>query len=130
MVPFHYWTPDVYEGSPITITAFLSVAPKAAGFALFLRFFTSVFTEGGAFASVSAIFNISWPMLLAVLSAATMTVGNILALRQENVKRMLAYSTISHVGFMLMAVCTLTSVAINGILFYLLVYSFMNLSAF
>ena len=130
MVPFHYWTPDVYEGSPTTITAFLSVAPKAAGFALFLRFFTSVFTEGGSFASVSAIFNISWPMLLAVLSAATMTVGNILALRQENVKRMLAYSTISHVGFMLMAVCSLTTVAINGILFYILVYSFMNLSAF
>tara|TARA_B100000965_G_scaffold187553_1_gene156527 strand:- start:2182 stop:3642 length:1461 start_codon:yes stop_codon:yes gene_type:complete len=130
MVPFHYWTPDVYEGSPTTITAFLSVAPKAAGFALFLRVFLSVFTEGGSFLSTVPIFNISWPMLLAVLSAATMTIGNVLALRQENVKRMLAYSTISHVGFMLMAVCTLTPIAINGIMFYILMYSFMNLSAF
>ena len=130
MVPFHYWTPDVYEGSPTTITAFLSVAPKAAGFALFLRVFLSVFTEGGDFSSRMPIFNISWPMLLAILSAATMTVGNVLALKQENVKRMLAYSTISHVGFMLMAVCTLTPIAINGIMFYILMYSFMNLSAF
>ena len=130
MVPFHYWTPDVYEGSPTTITAFLSVAPKAAGFALFLRVFLSVFTVGGVFSSTIPIFNISWPMLLAVLSAATMTVGNVLALRQDNVKRMLAYSTISHVGFMLMAVCTLTPIAINGIMFYILMYSFMNLSAF
>jgi len=130
MVPFHYWTPDVYEGSPTTITAFLSVAPKAAGFALFLRVFTALFTDEGTFQSALPILNLSWPMLLAVLSAVTMTVGNILALRQKNVKRMLAYSTISHVGFMLMAICTLTPVALNGILFYLLMYAFMNLSAF
>ncbi len=130
MVPFHYWTPDVYEGSPTTITAFLSVAPKAAGFALFLRVFSTVFTQDGTMQSVLPIFNLSWPMLLAILSAATMTVGNILALRQDNVKRMLAYSTISHVGFMLMAACTLTPIATNGILFYLLMYAFMNLSAF
>ena len=130
MVPFHYWTPDVYEGSPTTITAFLSVAPKAAGFSLFLRVFLFMFTEGGDFSSTVPLFNITWPMLLAILSAATMTVGNILALRQDNVKRMLAYSTISHVGFMLMAVCTLTPIAISGIMFYILMYSFMNLSAF
>ena len=130
MVPFHYWTPDVYEGSPTTITAFLSVAPKAAGFALFLRVFLFMFTEGGDFSSTVPLFNITWPMLLAILSAATMTVGNVLALRQDNVKRMLAYSTISHVGFMLMAVCTLTPIAISGIMFYILMYSFMNLSAF
>ena len=101
-VPFHFWTPDVYEGSPTTITAFLSVAPKAAGFALFLRMFFFVFTDGGSFNAVNPILNVDWTFLLAVLSAATMTVGNVLALRQENVKRMLAYSTISHVGFMLM----------------------------
>jgi len=130
MVPFHYWTPDVYEGSPTTITAFLSVAPKAAGFALFLRIFFFVFTEGGNFDSVNAILNVNWTFLLAILSAATMTVGNILALRQENIKRMLAYSTISHVGFMLMALCTLNTSASIGILFYLLIYAFMNLSAF
>ena len=130
MVPFHYWTPDVYEGSPTTITAFLSVAPKAAGFALMLRFFLNIFTNDGGFLSSSPLLGIDWPMLLAILSALTMTVGNILALRQDNVKRMLAYSTISHVGFMLMALCTLTPVALTGIGFYLLVYSFMNLSSF
>ena len=130
MVPFHYWTPDVYEGSPITITAFLSVAPKAAGFALFLRTFFVLFTNDGNFLSTTSILNIDWPFLLAVLSAATMTVGNLLALRQDNVKRMLAYSTISHVGFMLMALCTLNVEAVAGIMFYLLIYSFMNLSAF
>ena len=130
MVPFHYWTPDVYEGSPTTVTAFLSVAPKAAGFALMLRFFLNLFTYEGEFLSSTPLLGIEWPLLLAILSAITMTVGNILALRQENVKRMLAYSTISHVGFMLMAICTLTPVALTGIAFYLLMYSFMNLSAF
>ncbi len=130
MVPFHYWTPDVYEGSPTTITAFLSVAPKAAGFALMIRVFLNLFTDGGEFSSTEPILNINWPFLLAILSGFTMTVGNVLALRQENVKRMLAYSTISHVGFMLMAVCTLTPVALSGISFYLLMYSFMNLSSF
>jgi len=130
MVPFHYWTPDVYEGSPITITAFLSVAPKAAGFALFLRTFFFMFTNDGSFVSTQPILNINWPLLLAILSAATMTVGNLLALRQNNVKRMLAYSTISHVGFMLMALSTLNIEALSGIMFYLLMYSFMNLSAF
>ena len=130
MVPFHYWTPDVYEGSPTTITAFLSVAPKAAGFALFLRTFFFTFTIDGSFVSTVPILNINWPLLIAILSAATMTIGNLLALRQVNVKRMLAYSTISHVGFMLMALCTLNIEAISGIMFYLLMYSFMNLSAF
>ena len=94
------------------------------------RIFFFVFTEGGNFDSVNTILNVNWTFLLAILSAATMTVGNILALRQENVKRMLAYSTISHVGFMLMALCTLNTSASIGILFYLLIYAFMNLSAF
>ena len=130
MVPFHYWTPDVYEGSPITITAFLSVAPKAAGFALFLRTFFVLFTDTGSFLSETFILDVDWPVILAWLAAATMTIGNLLALRQDNVKRMFAYSTISHVGFMLMAFCTLNVEAIAGIMFYLLMYSFMNLSAF
>ena len=130
MVPFHYWTPDVYEGSPTTITAFLSVAPKAAGFALFIRIFFTVFTDAGNFNGINPILNVNWTFLLAILSAATMTLGNILALRQENVKRMLAYSTISHVGFMLMALCTLNTISSIGIMFYLLMYAFMNLSAF
>jgi len=130
MVPFHYWTPDVYEGSPITITAFLSVAPKAAGFALFLRTFFVLFTDTGNFNAQSSVLDLQWPIILSWLSAATMTVGNLLALRQDNVKRMLAYSTISHVGFMLMAFCTLNIEAVAGIMFYLLMYAFMNLSAF
>tara|TARA_Y100000996_G_scaffold178290_1_gene139168 strand:- start:666 stop:2117 length:1452 start_codon:yes stop_codon:yes gene_type:complete len=130
MVPFHYWTPDVYEGSPITVTAFLSAAPKAAGFALFIRTFFVLFSDSGTFLGSSPILNINWPLLLAILSGATMTIGNLLALRQDNVKRMLAYSTISHVGFMLMALCAMNVEAIAGIMFYLLMYSFMNLSAF
>jgi len=130
MAPFHYWTPDVYEGSPITITAFLSAAPKAAGFALFIRTFFVLFSNTGTFAGSSPILDINWPLLLAILSGVTMTIGNLLALRQDNVKRMLAYSTISHVGFMLMALCAMNTEAIAGIMFYLLMYSFMNLSAF
>ena len=130
MVPFHYWTPDVYEGSPITVTAFLSAAPKAAGFALFIRTFFVLFSDSGTFLGSSPILDINWPLLLAILSGATMTIGNLLALRQDNVKRMLAYSTISHVGFMLMALCAMNVEAIAGIMFYLLMYSFMNLSAF
>ena len=130
MAPFHYWTPDVYEGSPITVTAFLSAAPKAAGFALFIRTFFVLFSDSGTFLGSSPILDINWPLLLAILSGVTMTIGNLLALRQDNVKRMLAYSTISHVGFMLMALCTMNVEAIAGIMFYLLMYSFMNLSAF
>ena len=130
MVPFHYWTPDVYEGAPITITAYLSVAPKAAGFALFLRVFFMLFTDTGTFMSTNFIGSVDWPFLIAILSAATMTLGNVLALRQDNVKRLLAYSTISHVGFMLMALCSLNILATSGIMFYLLMYVFMNLSAF
>ena len=130
MVPFHYWTPDVYEGSPITITAFLSVAPKAAGFALFIRTFFTLFTDTGSFIAEYSALDLDWPIILSWLSAATMTIGNLLALRQDNVKRMFAYSTISHVGFMLMAFCTINIEAIAGIMFYLLMYAFMNLSAF
>ena len=80
MVPFHYWTPDVYEGSPITITAFLSVAPKAAGFALFLRTFFVLFTDAGTFLSETFILDVDWPVILACLAAATMTIGNLLAM--------------------------------------------------
>ena len=122
MVPFHYWTPDVYQGAPITVTAFLSVAPKAAGLAILIRFFYSVFVMDGEI--------IEWTKLIAVLSALTMTVGNILALKQSNIKRLLAYSSISHVGFMLIAFCVITTSSIASILFYLFFYIFMNLGAF
>ena len=131
MAPLHYWTPDVYEGSPTTITAFLSVAPKAAGFAILIRSFFILFTiESDITLTANSLLKANWPLIISVLSAATMTIGNLLALKQDNVKRMLAYSTISHVGFMLMAFSTLSVNANIGIMFYLTMYMFMNLSAF
>lgn len=123
-VPFHMWSPDVYEGAPIPITAFLSVASKAAGFALFLRFFYSGFQAEGILQSVD------WTFLLAIVSALTMTIGNLAALPQQNVKRLLAYSSISHGGYLLMGGVLLTSEGLSAILFYLVVYLFMNLGAF
>ena len=123
MVPFHYWTPDVYQGAPITVTTFLSVAPKAAGFAILIRFFYSIFVTNGAPI-------IEWTNIIAIFSALTMTVGNILALKQTNIKRLLAYSSISHVGFMLIALSIISIDSVTSVLFYLVFYMFMNLSAF
>jgi len=122
MVPFHYWTPDVYQGAPITVTAFLSVAPKAAGFAILIRFFYTLFVDN--------VDILQWPQLIAVLSALTMTVGNVLALNQSNIKRLLAYSSISHVGFMLIAFSVVSADSLVSIMFYMFFYLFMNLSAF
>ena len=131
-VPFHFWTPDVYEGSPSTITAYLSIAPKAAGFALMLRFFNQVFGDMSINISTSwsAINDHPWPELIAVLSAATMTVGNLVAIQQNNVKRMLAYSSIAHAGYMMMAIPMMSNSSIEGIMMYLIMYLFMNLGAF
>tara|TARA_B110000263_G_scaffold206438_1_gene187418 strand:- start:1120 stop:2571 length:1452 start_codon:yes stop_codon:yes gene_type:complete len=122
MVPFHYWTPDVYQGAPITVAAFLSVAPKAAGFAILIRFFYTLFIDN--------VEILQWPQLIAVLSALTMTVGNILALNQSNIKRLLAYSSISHVGYMLVAFTVVSADSLVSIMFYIFFYLFMNLSAF
>ena len=131
-VPFHFWTPDVYEGSPSTITAYLSIAPKAAGFALMLRFFNQVFGDMSINISTSwsAINDLPWPELIAVLSAATMTVGNLVAIQQNNVKRMLAYSSIAHAGYMMMALPMMSNSSIEGVMMYLIMYLFMNLGAF
>ncbi len=123
-VPFHFWCPDVYEGAPTPVSAIFSVGPKAAGFALMIRFF---YTTMGSGPMIEAI---NWPLLVAVMSAATMTYGNLVALRQVNVKRMLAYSSIAHVGYLLMGFVLLTDAGLSAILFYLLVYTFMNLGAF
>ena len=123
-VPFHMWSPDVYEGAPIPITAFLSVASKSAGFALFIRFFYS------GFGSAEVMQSVDWTFMLAIISALTMTVGNLSALPQQNVKRLLAYSSIAHGGYLLMGGVLLTSEGIGAILFYLVVYLFMNLGAF
>lgn len=122
MVPFHFWAPDVYEGAPTPVAAFFSVGPKAAGFALLIRFFYTSLQP--------AVESVDWPLLIAVLSAITMTWGNLVAVRQVNVKRLLAYSSVAHVGYLLMAFLMLTDQGLQAILFYLLVYSIMNLGAF
>ena len=131
-VPFHFWTPDVYEGSPTTITAYLSVAPKAAGFAMLIRFFNQVFGDGYPLGAETwtALNNVPWPQLVAVLAAATMTVGNLVAIQQSSVKRMLAYSSIAHAGYMMMALPVMSQSGVYGIMMYLLMYLFMNLGAF
>jgi NADH-quinone oxidoreductase subunit N len=130
-VPFHFWCPDVYEGAPTPVSAIFSVGPKAAGFALMIRFFYTTLAAGpDAAASAPLVELINWPLLVAVISAATMTYGNLVALRQLNVKRMLAYSSIAHVGYLLMGFVLLTDAGLASILFYLAVYTLMNLGAF
>jgi NADH-quinone oxidoreductase subunit N len=131
-VPFHFWTPDVYEGAPITITALLSVASKAAGFAVILRFFKVALTvpslniEG----SWQLIGTVDWHFILATLAILSMTLGNLVALWQTNMKRMLAYSSIAHAGYMLMAVSVLDNTGVASILIYFFMYMLMNLGAF
>lgn len=130
MVPFHFWCPDVYEGAPTPIAAFFSVGPKAAGFALLIRFFYTSFAGSGEGDVAAVVGRVDWPLLVAVLSVVTMTYGNLVAVRQSNVKRLLAYSSIAHVGYLLMGFLLLTGQGLQAILFYLLVYSVMNLGAF
>ena len=131
-VPFHFWTPDVYEGSPTSITAYLSVAPKAAGFALIIRFFNIAFGSNSAMGSDewSSLNSLPWPFLIALLSAATMSIGNLVAIQQQSVKRMLAYSSIAHAGYMMMAIPVMSQSGIYGIMIYLFMYMLMNLGAF
>jgi NADH-quinone oxidoreductase subunit N len=131
-VPFHYWTPDVYEGAPITITSFLSVASKAAGFAVFVRFFKDVFFVAiPDNPEIWASFEFAnWQTILAILSVLTMTLGNFVALLQENVKRLLAYSSIAHAGYLLMGATVMTDAGITAILLYFVFYLIMNLGAF
>jgi NADH-quinone oxidoreductase subunit N len=119
-VPFHMWAPDVYEGAPTPVTAFLSVGSKAASFAMLLR----IFLEG--LPAMSA----DWRLLFWVLSAVTMTVGNIAAVTQTNLKRMLAYSSIAHAGYVLIGIVVGTPRGVTATLVYLLVYAFMQLGAF
>jgi len=130
-VPFHFWCPDVYEGAPTPVTAFLSVAPKAAGFAALIRFFfTGMAASTQNAESWSPFQPVDWHVMLLVISILTMTLGNIAALRQENMKRMLAYSSIAHAGYMLMGVVVMTSQGLQSVLIYLITYLFMNLGAF
>ena len=130
-VPFHFWCPDVYTGAPTPVTAFLSIAPKAAAFAILIRFFFTGFSgESPGTGYFSDVSTISWNILLILISIVTMTLGNIAALRQENMKRLLAYSSIAHAGYILMGVVVLTSQGIQSVLVYLITYLFMNLGAF
>ncbi len=130
-VPFHFWCPDVYTGAPTPVTAFLSVAPKAAGFAILMRFFFTGLASPSAHAgSWTPISSIDWRLLLLLLSILTMTLGNLTALRQDNLKRLLAYSSIAHAGYILMGVVVLNSQGVQSVLVYLITYLFMNLGAF
>lgn len=129
-VPFHFWTPDVYEGAPITITAFLSVASKAAGFALMMRFLISTSMSELGSGMMASLQGFEWQKLIAILSVLTMTLGNLVAVWQDNLKRLLAYSSIAHAGYMLMGVVVFSQSGVTAVLVYLVVYLFMNLGAF
>ncbi|HEX2754302.1 MAG TPA: NADH-quinone oxidoreductase subunit N [Candidatus Limnocylindrales bacterium] len=122
-VPFHYWTPDAYQGSPTPVTGYLSVGPKIGAFALILRLFVEALGPMKA----------DWLPIVVVLAALTMTLGNLVALTQDNVKRMLAYSSIAHTGYMLVGLAAYAGgqrQGLEGLLFYGAAYSFMNLGAF
>jgi NADH-quinone oxidoreductase subunit N len=119
-VPFHMWAPDVYEGAPTPITAFLSVGSKAASFAMLARIFVEGLPASGE----------DWRLLFWMLSIVTMTVGNLAALTQTNIKRMLAYSSIAHAGYTLMGIVAGSTRGIAAMLIYLLIYAFMQLGAF
>jgi NADH-quinone oxidoreductase subunit N len=119
-VPFHMWAPDIYEGAPLPITAFLAVASKVAAFALFLRIFTDAF---------GAAVN-DWSILIALLAAITMTVGNLVALTQHNIKRLLAYSSIGQAGYMLMAIAALSAMAAEGLMLHMVGYAATTLALF
>jgi NADH-quinone oxidoreductase subunit N len=129
-VPWHMWCPDVYEGAPTPFTAFLSVGPKAAGFALAIRLFQSAFTEPGATGLQTAVAGIPWPAVLGVLAAITMTLGNLTALSQTNLKRLLAYSSIAHAGYTLMGLSAVSDLGNQAVMIYMLIYLVMNLGAF
>jgi NADH-quinone oxidoreductase subunit N len=129
-VPFHMWAPDVYHGAPIPITAFLTVGSKAAGFALLMRFFYPALAKEGADGAWQSLAGVDWPQLMLVISMATMTLGNLAALNQQNVKRLLAYSSIAHAGYTLMGFVVLSNEGLRAMLFYLVVYYLMNLGAF
>lgn len=119
-VPFHMWAPDAYEGAPTPVTAFMSVGPKAAAFAAFGR----VLVEGFGAAQDA------WAPVLTILAVLTIAGGNLLALRQDSVKRMLAYSSVAHAGYMLLGVLAGTLAGMNAVVTYMAVYAFMNMGAF
>ena len=120
IVPFHFWAPDVYTGSPTPVAGFLSTASKAAGFAVLTRLFLVVFPA----------IAYEWASILAVLATITMTLGNLVALKQTNIKRMLAYSSIAHAGYAMIGVVAVSELGVTSVVFYLLAYILTNLAAF
>lgn len=128
--PFHFWTPDVYEGAPTPVVTFFSVGPKAAGFGALLHFVLTALSQKAESGGFTPIAGIQLAPVMAVISAATMIVGNLSAVAQTNVKRMLAYSSIAHVGYVLMAFVVMTPEAFTSIIFYLIAYCAMNMGAF
>lgn len=119
-VPFHQWAPDVYEGAPTPITAYVSVASKTASFALFLRLMTAVFGDSQP----------TWLYVVGGVAIASLTWGNLAALTQTNIKRLLAYSSISHVGYILLGLVAGNKTGLTGMMFYLIAYAFMTMGAF
>jgi NADH:ubiquinone oxidoreductase subunit 2 (chain N) len=138
--PFHVWTPDVYEGAPTPVTAFMAAGPKAAGFASFLRVFVFgfPFVVAVSNSSIGANLHHAWVTVLAILAILTMTLGNVVAITQNNVKRMLAYSSIAHAGYALVGMVAAgaasdisqRNAALTAVMFYLLTYAVMNIGAF
>ncbi|MGH9312641.1 MAG: NADH-quinone oxidoreductase subunit N [Vicinamibacterales bacterium] len=130
-VPFHMWAPDVYEGAPTPITAFLSVGSSAASFAMLLRIFLEGLPAFGS-SGLGVLFGapLGWTTFFYVLAVVTMTVGNVAALTQSNMKRLLAYSSIAHAGYLLIGVVAATPRGVTATLIYLFVYAFMQLGAF
>lgn len=120
MAPFHLWAPDVYEGAPTPVTAFLTVGPKALGFAVFLRVLHTTFLDLQG----------EWSYLLAALSMLTMTLGNVIAISQTNIKRLLGYSSIAQAGYILMGLAVSNVIGVTSVLVYLIAYAFTNLGAF
>ncbi len=129
-VPFHMWAPDVYHGAPLPVTAFLSVGSKAAGFAILMRLFYPGLSEAVQGGDWQFLAGADWPQLMLVICMVTMTLGNLAAINQQNLKRLLAYSSIAHAGYMLMGFVVLNDDGLRAILFYLAVYYLMNLGAF
>ncbi len=119
-VPFHMWSPDIYEGAPAPVTAFLAAGSKAAGFAIFVRVFMEAFINIGS----------SWVVLVAALAGITMIIGNLVAIPQTNVKRMLAYSSIAQCGYILVGLVAANEAGVKGVLFYAMIYVFANIGAF
>lgn len=126
LVPFHMWAPDVYQGAPTPITGFLSVGSKAAGVVAFARIFA-----GGLFAFADDVMKpLDWGMIIAVMAAAAMILGNITALMQNNIKRMLAYSSIAQIGYVMIGMLTVSEMGLASVSFYMFIYLFANMGAF